>query len=301
MGPTASTLPNVEAFCRTFEAGSFTRAARLLGVTPQATSRSVARLEAALGVTLFRRTTRSLAPTDEARRYYERCARALAALADGEREIASGRGEVRGRVRVSAPTTWGHHRLVPSLGAFRERFPGVEVDVEIANHVVDFVQGGHHLAIRMGTIRDRTLVARKLGDYPLGVFASPSYVARRGAPKTPDDLADHDCVVFLMPRTGRPLPWSFEPGPAASTPTAAVRAADDPLAAIGLARAGLGLVQTYDFLVEDDVARGLLVPVLAAFRGASRPFSVVHPKGTILSGAARALRAFLVERASAGR
>src|SRR5690348_1132735 len=113
------TLPNLGAFCRTFESGSFTRAARSLGVTPQAVSRSIARLEQELGVTLFRRTTRSLSATAEARRYYERCVQALSLLATGEQELALDRAAPTGDVRISVPTTYGHHHFLPSLGAFR--------------------------------------------------------------------------------------------------------------------------------------------------------------------------------------
>ena len=292
----AGTLPNVEAFCRTYETGSFTLAARALAVTPQATSRSVARLEHMLGVTLFRRTTRSLAPTDEAHRYYELCAQALTLLSAGEHELASGRSSPEGLVRISVPTTYGHHRFLPALGMFRERHPRIRVDVHVSNQNVDFVRDGHHLAIRMGKIADKTLVARKLGDFALGVYASNSYLARHGVPRSPAELAKHACIAFLMPRTGRVLPWEFYPGPSTLVPEASYRCADDVLGTIGLARAGVGLVQTYDFLVEDEVARGTLVQVLAPFRGASRPFSVIHPKGTELSPAARALKAFIIER-----
>jgi DNA-binding transcriptional LysR family regulator len=293
----AGTLPNIEAFCRTYEAGSFTSAARALGVTPQATSRSVARLERALGVTLFRRTTRSLAPTDQGRRYYDLCVQALSLLSAGERDLASGRASVEGRVRISAPTTYGHHRLVPLLGAFRDRFPAVRVEIDISNRNTDFVRDGHDLAIRMGAIGDATLVARKLGDFPLGVYASPSYLSRHGAPRAPDELKEHTCVAFLMPRSGRVIPWAFHPAPKSFLPDAPYRCSDDVLGVIGLARASVGLVQIYDFLVEEDVARGRLVEVLGPFRGATRPFSLIYPKGAPLSPAARALADFILAAA----
>lgn len=291
------TLPNLEAFCRTYEAASFTKAARALGVTPQATSRSVARLEEALGVTLFRRTTRSLAPTEDAQRYYDLCVQALSLLAVGERDLVRARKSPEGRVRISVPTTYGHHRLLPSLGAFQETHPGVRVEVNVSNQNIDFVRDGHDFAIRMGVIGDRTLVARKLGDMPLGVYASRSYLARRGVPKIPDDLGHHTCVAFTMPRSGRVLAWTFHPAPTSFVPDAPYRCSDDVLATITLARAGIGLVQTYDFLVEEDVARGSLVEVLSAYRGATRPFSIIHPKGVVLSAPARALRDFIVARA----
>ncbi|HEU4405621.1 MAG TPA: LysR family transcriptional regulator [Polyangiaceae bacterium] len=301
----SGTLPNVVAFCSTFETGSFTTAARALGVTPQATSRSVARLERTLGVTLFRRTTRSLAPTEAARRYYERCTQALSLFTVAETEVAAVRKAPEGLVRVSVPTTYGHHRFLPSLGAFREIYPGVRLEINVGSRNVDFVREGFDLAIRMGRVADASLVARKLGDFALGVYAAPSYLARFGVPRTPAELAAHACVAFLLPSSGRVLPWAFAPGPKAFVPDAAYRCTDDALGTIALARAGVGLVQTYDFLVTEDVERGRLVEVLADYRGPSRPFSLVYPKGVKPSPAVRALIDHVVEgargRARGGR
>ncbi len=292
----AGSLPNLEAFCRTFETGSFTKAARLMSVTPQAASRSVARLEEALGSTLFRRTTRSLAPTDAARHYYDRCARALALLADGERELEGGNVSTAGRVRISAPTTYGHFRLLPSLAAFAERYPNVRVDVSLSNQNVDLVKDGFDLAIRRGPLRDKTLVARKLGDFSLGVYGSSSYLARRGAPASPAELAHHACVTFSMPSSGRALPWLFS-GRTSFAPDAQYRCSDDVLGVITLARAGVGLVQVFDFLVEDDVARGNLVEVLAPHRGAAGAFPIIYPKLRRPSPAVHAMVEFIVEQA----
>ncbi|HET7544420.1 MAG TPA: LysR substrate-binding domain-containing protein [Polyangiaceae bacterium] len=296
----AGTLPNLEAFCRTFETGSFSKAAQLSGVTPQATSRSVARLEHALGVTLFRRTTRSLSPTKAAREYYERCARALSLLSEGEKQLSKRGGIAEGQVRISVPTTYGHHRLLPALTSFAERYPKIKVDVGVSNQNVDLVRDGFDLAIRRGTIRDKTLVARKLGDFPLGVYASSAYLARAGTPKTLEELAQHECVTFVMPSSGRALRWAFAAGKS-FLPEARYRCLDDPLAVIGLCRAGLGLVQVFDFLVEELVQRGELVEVLAPLRGPGRAFSLVYPKPVKRTPAVRALIDFIVQVGSAGR
>lgn len=288
-----STLPNLLTFCATFELGSFSEAARRLGVTPQAASRSVARLEETLGVPLFRRTTRTVTPTDEARAYYQTARQVLALLSQAERDVSRRDGAEAGMVRLSAPTSYGHHRLLPSLAAFRERHPTIELEVHIGNRNVDFTREGFDLAIRLGTIREKGLITRKLGDFSLGVWGSPAYLARRPAPRTPAQLDDHDCITFVMPSTGRVLPWTFVPAPRAFTPRAAVRCSEDVLALLTLARAGLGLVQTYDFLVEKDVERGLLVEVLRDFRGASRPFSLVYPATPRRAPPARVLIEFL--------
>jgi DNA-binding transcriptional LysR family regulator len=296
----AGTLPNLEAFCRTYEAGSFSQAARLLSVTPQATSRSVARLEAALGVTLFRRTTRSLAPTVAGVRYYERCLQALAILWSAEQDLARSGRDLQGRVRVSVPTTYGHSRFLPALGAFRDRYPGLEVEVSISNHNVDFVKSGCDLAIRMGIIKDKTLVARKLGDFGLGVYGSASYLSRHPAPRTPGDLKQHVCIGFRLPSSGRVLPWVLFPGPQSFEPDARYCCAEDVVGALGMARGGVGLTQMYDMIAHEHVERGALVEVLAEHRGFTRPFSLVYPRGEKPAPAVRAMIDFIVAQRPSG-
>ncbi len=284
-----STLPNLLTFCAAFELGSYSKAARRLGVTPQAASRSVARLEDALGVTLFRRTTRSLTPTDDAHAYYAVTKEALDLLGRAEADLSRYDEARSGLVRLSAPTTFGHFRLLPSLATFRHQNPLVKVEVHIGNQNVNCAADGYDFAIRLGTIREKGLVARKLGEYPLGVYASPGYLAKRGAPRTPAQLVDHSCIGFIVPSSGRILPWTFAPEPKAWTPDVAIRCAGDVLATITLARSGQGLVQTYDFIVAADIERGLLVEVLRNFRGRSRPFSIVYPEAPRRTPAAQAL------------
>jgi DNA-binding transcriptional LysR family regulator len=295
-----ASLANLEVFCRTFELGNFTRAAIDLGLTPQAASRALGRLEDHLGTTLFRRTTRKLEPTDAGRAYYARCRQALDLLATGERELSATTGTERGTVRISAGTPWGHHRLIPALAAFGRAHPNIEVVVQIDNRNIDFVRDGFDCAIRLGEIRDQTLVARKLGDCAVGIYASPAYLADHPAPRRIADLAQHRCIGFVMPGSGRLLPWTL--ADVETTPPIAMRVQGDVLAMIALARAGAGLVQFYDFAVARELARGELVEVLASTRGTTRPFSLLYPKGVVQSAAVKKLIAFLIAavRAPAG-
>ena len=289
-------LGNLEVFCRTFERGNFTRAAVDLGLTPQAASRALARLEAYLGTTLFRRTTRNLEPTDAGRAYYARCRQALDLLATGERElsVAAGAGDgEHGSVRISVGTPWGHHRLTPALAAFGRGHPNINVSIQIDNRNIDFVRDGYDFAIRLGQVRDQTLVARKLGDFALGIYASPDYLTRHPPPRSAEDLAHHLCIGFVMPGSGRLLRWELASG-APAMPKIAVRVQGDVLATIAFARAGAGLVQTYAFAVARELARGELVEVLAAERGATRTFSLLYPKGVVQTPAVKKLIAFLV-------
>ncbi|MBX7194082.1 MAG: LysR family transcriptional regulator [Sandaracinaceae bacterium] len=278
--PEAS-LSTILAFVRTCEEGSFTAAAKRLHVTPAAVSRSVARLEAQLGVRLFRRTTRQLRSTPEGERYRARCVEALAGLAEAEAELRGREGPPRGRVRLSLPTTLGLHHVVAGLAGFTDAHPEIALDVQIGNHTVDFVREGFDLAVRLGRIEDASLVARKLGDAPLGVFASPDYLARHGRPRSLEALADHEQLAFVLPRSGRVLPWLFASPSVEREPRGRVRCLDDPQGLVALAEAGLGLCQIYRFMVTRSLAEGRLVEVLERHADRTRPFSLVYPKAPL--------------------
>jgi len=277
--PVATTRA-VELFVTAVEAGNFTRAANRLGVTPAAVSRAIGRHEAALGVRLFRRTTRSVRLTEEGQAYYERCRQALALIDDAERELTRRQATPRGLVRLSVPTTYGHTRVLPVIARFREAHPAVAVEVDVSNRNVDFVAEGYDLAIRAGVLDDSELVAHKLEDASLGVFASPAYLTRWGTPRRVEDLDRHTLIGFVRPSTGRVMPWVFrrrDGSQFAISPSDHLRCSDDFLACITLARSGAGLAQTYHFLVEADVARGTLVEVLQPLAGRSRPFTLLQP------------------------
>ena len=293
---TDASLSNLEVFCRTFELGNFTRAAVDLGLTPQAASRALGRLEDHLGITLFRRTTRNLEATDAGRAYYARCRQALDLLASGARELESSATLERGIVRVSVGTPWGHHRLLPLLAAFGRSHPNIEVVVQIDNRNIDFVRDGYDFAIRLGQVRDQTFVARSLGEAELGIFASPDYLAEHPAPRRAADLANHRCIGFVMPGTGRLLPWVLA-NDVILTPPITVRVQGDALGTITLARAGAGLVQHYQFAVARELARGELVEVLPHERGRGRTFSLVYPKGVVQTPATKKLVAFVLAEA----
>jgi len=298
MTRTEASVANLEVFCRTFELGNFTRAAVDLGLTPQAASRALGRLEEHLGTTLFRRTTRRLEPTEAGRTYYARCRQALDLLATGERELAaSDAPDQRGVVRISVGTPWGHHQLVPALARLARVHPNIDVVVQIDNRNIDFVRDGFDCAIRRGETRDQTLVARKLGEHALGLYASPAYLAERPAPKRVADLAQHRCIGFVMPGSGRVLPWELSG--VEITPVMAFVVQGDVLGTIALARAGAGIVHMYDFTVSREVARGELVEVMPSTRGAARGFSLLYPKGVVQTAALKKLVAFLVADAKA--
>ncbi|HCN47040.1 MAG TPA: LysR family transcriptional regulator [Pseudomonas sp.] len=291
-------LGSIELFCLAAEEGSFTAAALAAGVTPAAVSRSVARLEERLGVRLFVRTTRSIRLTDGGKSYYEQCRQALTQLVEAEREVMGQQQEPSGTLRISLPTTYGHHRILPLLAEFRARCPRVQVDIHLGNRNIDFVEEGYDAAIRVRAQPDSTLIARLLEDAALVLIATPEYLARVGTPKSLDDLERHECIQFELPSNGRRISWLFtENGqPREISAKGGYVCSDDVLGGVTLAKSGAGLFQTYRFIVERELADGSLVEVLAEYGGRSRPFTLLYPHGRHVPLRLRAFIDFLMEK-----
>lgn len=291
---------SIELFCAAAEYGSFTAAANAIGVTPAAVSRSVSRLEARLGARLFVRTTRQVSLTEDGRRYFEQCRQALSQLVDAERALTGLQSMPSGVLRISVPTTYGHHRLLPLLPKFRALYPEVRVDIHISNRNIDFVDEGYDLAIRARDPVDSSFVARKLEDAELVIVAAPAYLARAGQPASIAALSQHECINFVLPSTGRPVPWLFrEKGRVIEVATLGGYCLyEDILAGVTLARGGAGLFQAYRFTVENDLRANTLVEVLSAHGGCSRPFSVLYPHSRHLSLKVRSFVDFLLNELS---
>lgn len=290
-------LGSIELFCKAAELGSFTAAAEVLGVTPAAVSRSIARLEQRLGVRLFVRSTRSIRLTGDGELYRTECQQALEQIAEAERAITGHQRTPSGLLRISVPTTYAHHRLLPLLPAFNAAYPGVALELNISNRNVDLVDDGYDLVIRLGEPQDSRLIARKLEDATLGLFASPAYLQARGTPQRLQDLAVHDCIQFILPSTGRPLPWLLREATGGVVEhhfKSSRQVHEDVLGVVTWARAGGGISQIYHFIAEEAVRRGELVEVLPQLAGATRPFSILYPQNRHLSARVRAFVDFLV-------
>jgi DNA-binding transcriptional LysR family regulator len=290
-------LGSIELFCLAAEAGSFTAAALTAGVTPAAVSRSISRLEKRLGVRLFVRSTRSIRLTDGGRLYFDQCRQALSQLVDAERQVTGEQLQPAGILRISSPTTFGHHRLLPALPAFRARHPLIKVEAHISNRNVLFLEEDFDVAIRVRPPPDSNMIARLLEDATLVMVASPDYLKRAGIPKTLEDLAEHDCIQFVLPSSGRKIAWLFrdkgEDRELVSEGNYAC--SDDVLAGVTLARSGAGLFQAYRFVVEKDLAAGSLVEVLQDFAGRSRPYNLIYPHGRMLPLRVRAFVDYILE------
>jgi len=289
-------LGSIELFCLAAELESFTLAAAQAGLTPAAVSRSISRLEARLGVRLFARTTRQIKLTDGGRAYFEKCRRALGELVEAEREVTGKQQEPAGTLRISLPTSYGHARVLPLIPAFRTRYPGVNIDISLTNRNVDFTAEGYDLAVRGRTPPDSSLVARRLEDCELVVVATPSYLAEFGVPGSLAELARHECLQFLLPSTGQKVAWLFrQDGQDLELPTdGGLCLSGDIKGGTTLARHGGGLIQTFRFLVEREIADGRLVEVLKPFGGRTRPFSIMYPANRYLPSRVRVFVDYLV-------
>lgn len=284
-------LGDVEVFIAVVEHGSFTGAAVALSTTPSVLSRAVTRLEARLGRQLLQRTTRRVGLTEAGRVYLEQARTAFSLLDDAERVGRGQEGDLTGRVRMSVPTTYAHYRLPPLLAQYHQRYPRVQVELNITNRNVDLIAEGFDLAILLGQLPDSGLVARKLEEAALLLVASPDYLHRRGRPQTLEALQHHQCLPFIMPRTGRIAPWVFrdEGRDIDWLPGSTIEISDDVLGVVSLAEQGMGICQSYEFIVRDRIQRGQLVEVLPQLRGRSRPFSVLFAPHRRQSAATRAM------------
>ncbi|MBC3207448.1 MULTISPECIES: LysR family transcriptional regulator [unclassified Pseudomonas] len=289
-------LGSIELFCLAAEAGSFTAAAQLAGVTPAAVSRSILRLEQRLGSRLFARTTRSIRLTDAGRTFFEQCSQALTQLVEAQQEVMGAQTSPSGRLRISLPTTYGHHRILPLLPTFRALYPEVTVDVHLGNRNIDFVEEGYDLAIRVRAQPDSTLIARLLEDASLVVVASPGYLQKAGTPQTLDELIAHECIQFELPSSGRRISWLFQENgrDREVVSDGGYSCSDDVLGGVTLAKHGAGLFQTYRFIVEQELADGRLVEVLQPYAGRSRPYTLLYPHGRYVPQRVRAFVDFLL-------
>ncbi len=255
---------DIEIFLNVAIEGSFAEAARVLRLTPSAVSRSIARLEKRLGVTLLRRTTRALALTAEGSAYRDRMSALIADMVEVEATLSQASQGPRGLLRVNASPSFGVHYLIPLLPGFAELYPAVSVELTLTDSIVDLVEERADVAIRIGPLRDTRLRAKKLGHSRMALVASPEYLARRGMPATPDDLDAHDCLRFSFRRSIDSWPFRID-GRVVQKPVEGRFFGNSGEVVRQMAVAGCGIARHGAFHVAADIAAGRLVEVLAAF------------------------------------
>ncbi len=271
------------AFAETAKHGGFAAAAREQGTAPSTLAKAVARLEAALGVKLFHRTTRQVRLTPDGERLFQRCQRVLAEVEDLQAEASGTRAQPTGILRIDLPVFYGKRFVMPLLAGLQQRHPHLQLDVRLTDTQVDLVRDGIDLALRIGRLRDSTLVARRVDRQQLVLCASPAYLAARGTPRRIEDLAAHAAVVFRLPTSGRDRPWQLRQRGAevelSPRPHVRVNDGEGLLAALKL---GMGLCQLPDMLVLDELTRGELVELLPSCRPEPMPIHIVYPSGRLV-------------------
>lgn len=273
-------LNEILVFTKVVEAGSFVGASRALDMPKSTVSRKVSDLEARLGARLLQRTTRKLSLTDVGQTYFQHAARVVADLEEADRVVARLQEAPRGLLRVTTPLNFGH--LGPIVAAFLKRYAEVKVEIVCADRVVDLVQEGFDVAVRAGPLADSSLIARPLGTLKSFVVASPSFVRRHGAPKTPEELAELDCVVFGA--GAERSSWRLERQGKTRTVDVKPRLIVNDFDLLSeAARAGLGVAKLPLFRCADDLRAKALRRVLPEWLCPEIPLHAVYPSTRHLS------------------
>lgn len=285
-------LPNVSGmlvFARVVEEGSFSAAARKLGLSKASVSREISALEQQFGAQLLRRTTRRMSLTEVGEVFHERCQRVVEAAKEAESSVSQLQEAPRGAIRLAVPMSFGHLQLAPRLPRFLERYPNIHVDIDATDRIVDLVYERVDLSVRIGRPRELSYVRRKLCPIRLLMCASPEYLERHGVPRIPEDLSEHVCVGY----TGRMATWLFSTGERIKTASPLTVNNGDALRQAALV--GLGIVYLPSFLLADDVRAGRLTPLLTQHTRHETNLLAVYPASRHVPPKVRAMIDWLVE------
>jgi DNA-binding transcriptional LysR family regulator len=285
-------LDELAIFIAIIDAGSLAGAARRLRRSPPAVTRALSALEDRVGARLVERTTRRLSPTESGRDLAER-ARALLGAYDAMVRGAS-TAPLRGRLRVTAPVQFGRRHIAPIVAGFLDTYPEMQVELVLNDRNLDLIEDGLDIALRIGRLLDSALLVRRVGEVRRVVVASPAYLAMRGIPRTPADLASHD-TIFGIPRSGA-REWRFGPAERGSvvrlSPRLLVNEVESQLLAV---RAGRGIARVLSYQAADDLAAGSLVRLLAEFEPAALPVQLVTRGGGHMAPKVRAFLDYAAE------
>mgnify|MGYP000377131981 FL=1 len=276
----------MQAFARVVESGSFTKAAETLHISKTSVTQLVQQLEARLRVKLLNRTTRKVNLTADGALYYERVLRLLDDLAEAETSLSGASAVPRGRLRVDVPSPLARMILMPALPAFHARYPEIQIDMGVSDRIVDLIGEKVDCVVRGGELTDQSLMARRVGDLQLGVYAAPSYLQRLGTPAHPRELEDsqHRIVGFLWARTGKALPYAMHrAGESIHIQGRYVLAVDDGNAYLAAGLAGMGVLWLPAYMSAPHVAQGELLPLFEEWRLDPMPLYVAFPPNRHIS------------------
>lgn len=288
-------LDDMLAFIKVVDARSFTAAADRLNLSKSVVSRRVADLENRLGARLLNRTTRRLSLTEVGQAFYDRCQRILADLEEAELAASDLQASPRGRLKLAAPLSFGIQHLAPAITAFMAQHPAIEVDVELNDRYVDLVDEGFDMAVRIGRLRDSSLIARRLAPSRRVLVASPAYLDREGTPEVPEDLGSHRCLLYT--NTPAAEQWQFRVGgEVKSVRVSGVLRANNGDLLMAAAMAGQGIAVLPTFMCGQAVETGALRCLLFDCYVSESAVHAVYPQNRHLSSKVRALVAFLAAR-----
>ena len=277
-----------QAFARVVELGGFTKAGDSLQMPKTTVSDLVQALEKHLGVRLLQRTTRRVTVTSEGAAFYERCARILADLNEAEASVMQARVVPKGRLRVDMPGGLARHFVIPRLPPFLSRYPDLRLELGMGLRTVHLLEEGVDCVIRIGTQKDSSLVARRVGTMSTICCASPAYLREHGIPRRPEDLSAHRCVTYLSDRTGRVMDWEFARGEQkVQLALEGVLAVNDHDAYIAASLMNLGIVKVANYVARPHLASGKLTQVLEDWTAEQSPISVMYPQSRHLSAKVR--------------
>lgn len=283
------------AFAAVAETGGFNSAARRLKLTPSAISKAISRLEEELGVTLFRRTTRSVALSDEGRNMFEQVRPLISAAEEAKASVNSARFSPRGKVRISVPVSFGQFVLAPRLDTFYNQYPNLILELVLTDRYPDLIEERFDLAVVLGPVPDSRLVARPLSRHRFLTVASPKYVVTQGQPAQPSELSRYSCLSYLMAASGAPKPWHFENefGAQSITPFGPI-ISDHATVLLDAVKQSLGFAHMPEYVVANSLAEGRLLSVLNNFQSFGPPLSVVYPRSSTTPFRVKAAIQFLL-------
>lgn len=289
-------LQAMTVFAKVVEQGSFARAAERLAISASACSRQVADLEAHLATRLLNRTTRRLSLTESGQGFYERCVQLLADLEDAEHAAGESAARPRGTIRLTTSINFGVRHVSPAIGEFLARYPEVKFDVSLSDRIVDLVEEGYDLAIRIGSAGGEAVVARKLGEARMVACASPAYLKARGTPKAPEDLVRHSCLTYEYTPVRNVWPFLGKDGREHAVRVSGPLHSNNGDLLAAAAVAGVGIVYEPAFILGPDLKAGRLAPILAAYTAPLGPIYAVYPSRRYLAAKVRAFVDFLAQR-----
>lgn len=289
-------LAALRSLRRVVELGSFTAAADALGISHTIVSRQIKQLETHLGAQLLNRTTRRFALTAAGQEYYDACRHILDALDDADRAVGQHQARPSGLLRINAPMGFGTLEVAQWLPQFLQRYPELKIDLVCNDRLVDLIEEGFDVGLRLTRdLPDSTLIARRLASNRVLLVATPDYLQRHGAPRTPQDLLAHNCLTYTL--AARPADWTFT-GPDGASTTVTVKGslqANTGIALRTFALAGTGIATSASFIVHEDLKRGTLVQVLPDYTIRPRELYALYPRNRHLSPKVRVFVDFAAE------